>query len=475
MTPAGGYKAEEGLDADAFQLPLLFWFTLLSQKHQNMNTESTHLFFTLCINTEYARRAVRPDVSGPFPCPCKYRNQEENELIEVKNLVKDYGGHLAVDHLNFTIEDGQIYGFLGPNGAGKSTTMNIMTGYIGATEGDVLINGHNILEEPEEAKKCIGYLPELPPLYVDMTVMEQLEFAAELKRIPKKERKSAIGEVVALAKLEEVQGRLIRNLSKGYRQRVGLAQAVLGMPPVIILDEPTVGLDPKQIIEIRDMIRELGEKHTVILSSHILSEVSAVCDHILIIDRGKLIASDTPENLERQMAGAAGMELLVKGQEEEIREILEAIDGAEEIAVSESGEEGVRKVTFQLMGENCLEDGAEEAEREESEESEEREESEEIEDINIIPQTDIRETIFFAFADRRIPILSMHTSKASLEEVFLELTADNASYAAEEKNDSDNTLYAAEEENNPDNASYAVEEENDPDKDFTAETEKEEV
>ena len=418
-------------------------------------------------------------------------------MIEVKNLVKDYGGHLAVDHLNFTIEDGQIYGFLGPNGAGKSTTMNIMTGYIGATEGDVLINGHNILEEPEEAKKCIGYLPELPPLYVDMTVMEQLEFAAELKRIPKKERKSAIGEVVALAKLEDVQGRLIRNLSKGYRQRVGLAQAVLGMPPVIILDEPTVGLDPKQIIEIRDMIRELGEKHTVILSSHILSEVSAVCDHILIIDRGKLIASDTPENLERQMAGAAGMELLVKGQEEEIREILEAIDGAEEIAVSESGEEGVRKVTFQLMGENCLEDGAEEAE---SEEREERAESEEIEDINIIPQTDIRETIFFAFADRRIPILSMNTSKASLEEVFLELTADNASgaegeeidsnnasyaaeetnpdnasYAAEEKNDSDNTLYAAEEETNPDNALYAAGEENDPDKDFTAETEKEEV
>ena len=393
-------------------------------------------------------------------------------MIEVKNLVKDYGGHLAVDHLNFTIEDGQIYGFLGPNGAGKSTTMNIMTGYIGATEGDVLINGHNILEEPEEAKKCIGYLPELPPLYVDMTVMEQLEFAAELKRIPKKERKSAIGEVVALAKLEDVQGRLIRNLSKGYRQRVGLAQAVLGMPPVIILDEPTVGLDPKQIIEIRDMIRELGEKHTVILSSHILSEVSAVCDHILIIDRGKLIASDTPENLERQMAGAAGMELLVKGQEEEIREILEAIDGAEEIAVSESGEEGVRKVTFQLMGENCLEDGAEDAEREESDE---REESEENEDMNIIPQTDIRETIFFAFADRRIPILSMHTSKASLEEVFLELTADNASYAAEEKNDSDNTLYAAEEETNPDNALYAAGEENDPDKDFTAETEKEEV
>ena len=393
-------------------------------------------------------------------------------MIEVKNLVKDYGGHLAVDHLNFTIEDGQIYGFLGPNGAGKSTTMNIMTGYIGATEGDVLINGHNILEEPEEAKKCIGYLPELPPLYADMTVMEQLDFAAELKQIPKKERKDAIGEVVDLAKLEDVQGRLIRNLSKGYRQRVGLAQAVLGMPPVIILDEPTVGLDPKQIIEIRDTIRELGEKHTVILSSHILSEVSAVCDHILIIDHGKLIASDTPENLERQMAGASGMELLVKGQEETIREILEPIRGVEEIAVNENGGEDVRKVTFRLAAESEGSDYAEAA----------------ASSPDGASQTDIRETIFFAFADRRIPILSMHTSKASLEEVFLELTADNASgaegeeidsnnasYAAEEKNDSDNTLYAAEEETNPDNASYAAEEENDPDKDFTAETEKEEV
>ncbi|WP_418577709.1 ABC transporter ATP-binding protein [Hungatella sp.] len=330
-------------------------------------------------------------------------------MIEVKNLVKDYGGHLAVDHLNFTIEDGQIYGFLGPNGAGKSTTMNIMTGYIGATEGDVLINGHNILEEPEEAKKCIGYLPELPPLYADMTVMEQLDFAAELKQIPKKERKEAIGEVVALAKLEDVQGRLIRNLSKGYRQRVGLAQAVLGMPPVIILDEPTVGLDPKQIIEIRDTIRELGEKHTVILSSHILSEVSAVCDHILIIDHGKLIASDTPENLERQMAGASGMELLVKGQEETIREILEPIRGVEEIVVNENGGEDVRKVTFRLAAESEGSDYAEAA----------------ASSPDGASQTDIRETIFFAFADRKIPILSMQTTKASLEQVFLELTAED--------------------------------------------------
>ncbi len=317
-------------------------------------------------------------------------------MIEVRNLVKDYGGHLAVDHLSFTINDGQIYGFLGPNGAGKSTTMNIMTGYIGATEGDVLINGHNILEDGEEAKKCIGYLPELPPLYVDMTVEEQLQFAAELKKIPKKDRNEAVNEVMELAKLVDVKGRLIRNLSKGYRQRVGLAQAVLGFPPVIILDEPTVGLDPKQIIEIRDTIRRLGQNHTVILSSHILSEVSAVCDHIMIIDKGRLIASDTPENLERQMAGTAGMELLVKGTKEQILEILEAIPQAADVSVQESGEEGINGASFRI-----------------STEAEEKEEEE-----------DIRETIFFAFADQRLPILSMQTTKVSLEEVFLELTGE---------------------------------------------------
>ncbi len=332
-----------------------------------------------------------------------HNRQEERELIEVRNLVKDYGGHLAVDHLSFTINDGQIYGFLGPNGAGKSTTMNIMTGYIGATEGDVLINGHNILEDGEEAKKCIGYLPELPPLYVDMTVEEQLQFAAELKKIPKKERDEAVYEVMELAKLVDVKGRLIRNLSKGYRQRVGLAQAVLGFPPVIILDEPTVGLDPKQIIEIRDTIRRLGQKHTVILSSHILSEVSAVCDHIMIIDKGRLIASDTPENLERQMAGTAGMELLVKGTEEQILKILEAIPQAANVSVRESGEEGINRADFRI----CTEaEGTEDGE-------------------------DIRETIFFAFADQRIPILSMQTIRASLEEVFLELTGEGTAEGIE--------------------------------------------
>ena len=205
-------------------------------------------------------------------------------MIEVRNLVKKYGDHVAVDHLNFTVEKGKIYGFLGPNGAGKSTTMNMITGYIASTEGDILIDGHNILEEPEKAKKCIGYLPELPPLYQDMTVLEYLKFVAELKSIPKGEFERNISEVMSTTKLEEMKYRLIKNLSKGYKQRVGLAQALLGYPEIIILDEPTVGLDPKQIIEIRDLIKNLGEKHTVILSSHILSEVSAVCDYVLIID-----------------------------------------------------------------------------------------------------------------------------------------------------------------------------------------------
>ena len=205
-------------------------------------------------------------------------------MIEVRNLVKKYGNHVAVNHLNFTVEKGKIYGFLGPNGAGKSTTMNMITGYIASTEGEVLIDGHNILEEPEVAKKKIGYLPEIPPLYQDMTVQEYLNFATELKMLPKEKRKANIEEVMSTTKTIEVKNRLIKNLSKGYKQRVGLAQALLGYPEIIILDEPTVGLDPKQIIEIRDLIKSLGQKHTVILSSHILSEVSAVCDHVLIID-----------------------------------------------------------------------------------------------------------------------------------------------------------------------------------------------
>ena len=198
-------------------------------------------------------------------------------MIEVNNLVKRYGDHTAVDHLSFKIEKGKIYGFLGPNGAGKSTTMNMITGYIASTEGTVTIDGHDILDEPEQAKKCIGYLPEMPPLYFDMTVGEYMNFVADLKKIPKDQKKSMVEEVMEMVKITDMKNRLIKNLSKGYRQRVGLAQAILGYPEVIILDEPTVGLDPKQIIEIRDLIKSLKKKHTVILSSHILSEVSAVC------------------------------------------------------------------------------------------------------------------------------------------------------------------------------------------------------
>ena len=308
-------------------------------------------------------------------------------MIEVKNLVKKYGSHLAVDHLNFTVESGQIYGFLGPNGAGKSTTMNIMTGYLGATEGEVLINGHNILDEPEAAKHFIGYLPEMPPLYMDMRVREYLDFVAELKKIPKKDREEQILKVMDMVKLMDVEDRLIRNLSKGYRQRVGLAQAILGFPEIIILDEPTVGLDPKQIIEIRELIRELAKEHTVILSSHILAEIQEVCDYVMIISKGKLVASDTPENLERMLSNQQTIEILAKGSREEIHIIAKEIDGVESVELSEGKEEGtVNAKLVAMAGE------------------------------------DIREKVFLAFAKADFPLLEMMSSRTSLEDVFLELT-----------------------------------------------------
>lgn len=234
-------------------------------------------------------------------------------MIEVKNLVKKYGDHTAVDHLNFTVEKGKIYGFLGPNGAGKSTTMNMITGYIASTEGEILIDGHNILDEPEVAKKKIGYLPEIPPLYQDMTVLEYLKFAAELKAIPKEKREKNIKEVMSTTKLEDMKRRLIKNLSKGYKQRVGLAQALLGYPEVIILDEPTVGLDPKQIIEIRDLIKSLGQKHTVILSSHILSEIETTCDQVMIMSNGKIVANGTTSELRRKSDAEYCLKIGIKG------------------------------------------------------------------------------------------------------------------------------------------------------------------
>ena len=307
-------------------------------------------------------------------------------MIEVKDLVKKYGSHLAVDHLSFTLESGKIYGFLGPNGAGKSTTMNIMTGYLGATNGSVLIDGHDILKEPEEAKKQIGYLPELPPLYMDMTVQEYLEFAAELKKLPKEKRESDISEVMKLTRLQDVSDHLIKNLSKGYKQRVGLAQAILGFPEIIILDEPTVGLDPKQIIEIRELIRTLSKKHTVILSSHILAEVREVCDYILIISKGKLVASDTPENLELLRNGASSLELEVKAAPETVRAILSTIDDIDAMEMHSENENHTR---VKLETKN----GA-----------------------------DIREAVFYAFAEEKCPLLEMKTAKASLEDIFMELT-----------------------------------------------------
>lgn len=311
-------------------------------------------------------------------------------MIEVKNLVKKYGDHTAVDHLSFQIEKGKIYGFLGPNGAGKSTTMNMITGYIASTEGTVSIDGHDILEEPEKAKKCIGYLPEQPPLYFDMTVLEYMKFAADLKKIPKDKKKAMIEEVMDMVKITDMKNRLIKNLSKGYRQRVGLAQAILGYPEVIILDEPTVGLDPKQIIEIRDLIKSLKKKHTVILSSHILSEVSAVCDYVLIISHGKLVASDTPDNLSKLAAGANNINLLAKGEKDNIRQHLLEIPGVKEITIDKkTGVEGWN-IT-----------------------------------VSTEENRDIREDIFYKMAENRCPILEMQSKKVSLEEIFLELTEED--------------------------------------------------
>ncbi len=319
-------------------------------------------------------------------------------MIEVTNLVKRYGDHTAVDHLSFKIEKGKIYGFLGPNGAGKSTTMNIITGYIASTEGKVVIDGHDILEEPEQAKKCIGYLPEQPPLYFDMTVLEYMKFAADLKKIPKSKKMSMIQEVMDMVKISDMKNRLIKNLSKGYRQRVGLAQAVLGYPEVIILDEPTVGLDPKQIIEIRSLIKDLKEKHTVILSSHILSEVSAVCDYVLIISHGKLVASDTPENLGRLAEGSNNLSMLIKGEKNVIREGLDKVEGIKDISLEESSEENTWRVK-----------------------------------ISTEENMDIREKIFYSMAYVQCPILEMQSKKVSLEEIFLELTEGDGNSAEKDE------------------------------------------
>ena len=309
-------------------------------------------------------------------------------MIEINHLVKKYGSHVAVDDLSLTVEPGKIYGFLGPNGAGKSTTMNIITGYLAATSGEVKINGFDVLKQPEEAKKCVGYLPELPPLYMDMTVKEYLDFVAELKKLEKSLRAGYVKEAMKITKTEEVSGRLIRNLSKGYRQRVGFAQAVLGYPEILILDEPTVGLDPKQIIEIRDLIKELGKKHTIILSSHILSEISAVCDHVFIISHGKLVASDSAENLLERMTGAQEIELLVKAEEDTAETAIREVAQVERCEKTESKEDGA----VQLL-------------------------------VTAKKDADVREAIYHTCVEHHMPILEMKAASKSLEDVFLELTS----------------------------------------------------
>lgn len=312
------------------------------------------------------------------------KKKEAFTVIEINNLVKKYGDHVAVDDLSLTVEPGKIYGFLGPNGAGKSTTMNIITGYLGATSGEVKINGHDIFKEPEEAKKCIGYLPEIPPLYVDMTVREYLDFVAELKKLEKSLRKRYVEEAMETTGITDVANRMIRNLSKGYRQRVGFAQAILGYPEIIILDEPTVGLDPKQIIEIRELIRKLGEKHTVILSSHILTEISAVCDHVFIISKGKLVASDATENLVSLMSGAQEIEVTVCTDASEAQKELASITEVSKVEVK--NEDAGELIVYAKKG------------------------------------ADVRESVFRALAEKHFAVLEMHTIEKSLEDVFLEIT-----------------------------------------------------
>lgn len=309
-------------------------------------------------------------------------------MIAVEHLTKCYGDFMAVSDLSFEIDEGHVYGFLGPNGAGKSTTMNIMTGCLSATEGHVRINGYDIFEEPERAKKTIGYLPEQPPLYMNETPAEYLKFVGEAKGLKGLALKKQIEDVAGQTKIDHVMDRLISNLSKGYRQRVGIAQALLGSPQVIILDEPTVGLDPIQIIEIRDLIRQLGEDHTVILSSHILSEVQAICEKVLIISQGKLVAFDKPENLEKLLLASNGITFTAEASKEEIDAILPEISQITEWDVK-TQEDGLTAVSVRTGAENVKE---------------------------------ISRELFFAFADKKKAILEMSSKKANLEDVFIELT-----------------------------------------------------
>lgn len=310
-------------------------------------------------------------------------------MIEIQNLTKSYGQIKAVKNLNFTVEKGEILGFLGPNGAGKSTTMNIISGYIPSSDGSVKVCGYDIMESPEEVKKRIGYLPEQPPLYMDMTVSEYLDFVSDLKMVPKKQKKAQLSDIMELVKVTDVRNRLVKNLSKGYKQRVGVAQALVGSPDVLILDEPTVGLDPKQILEIRKLIKALGKEHTIILSSHILPEVSAVCERVVIINKGEIVAVDTPENLSKGFGTASKLSVTIAGPKSSVKGHLSDIYGVKYV------EESVEK---------------------------------EKEVINYIIESsqdiDVRRPLFFAMAKAGYPILELKSMDMSLEDIFIQLVTD---------------------------------------------------
>ena len=306
-------------------------------------------------------------------------------MIEVKNITKRYGAQKALDDVSFSVDDGEILGFLGPNGAGKSTAMNIITGYISATSGSVLIDGKDVLEQPQQTRKNMGYLPEIPPLYEDMTVKEYLYFIYDLKKC-KLPKISHMKDICSLIGLNDVYGRLIKNLSKGYRQRVGFAQALVGDPKILILDEPTVGLDPKQIVEIRDLIKKLGKRHTVILSSHILPEVQAVCDRIVVINRGKIVADDTEENILAGFDDEKNIYLTAQGDKQSVIDSLEAISGVQKVTCRKA-KGGNLDIVIKTAGE-C----------------------------------DIRKAVFESAASGGWAILEMRTSKPTLEEIFIRLT-----------------------------------------------------
>ena len=309
-------------------------------------------------------------------------------MIEIRNLVKYYGDILAVNDITFTVNKGEILGFLGPNGAGKSTTMNILTGFLSATSGTVTVNGYDILDNPQQAKMCIGYLPENPPLYLDMTVIEYLRFVSELKGVPPAQRIKQLAEIMKLVRITDVSGRLIKNLSKGYRQRVGIAQAMVGNPEVLVLDEPTIGLDPKQIIEIRNRIKELGKTHTVILSSHILPEVQAVCERVVIINKGSIAAIDTPEGLSHKMAKTSKLQLSAEGPARDIIQKIRLVPGvrnAEQVIEKEGG------IT--------------------------------VFEIEVDPEADVRKPIFFEMARSSWPIVEFKSLDPTLEEIFLQVTS----------------------------------------------------